>query len=248
MQTRANSAATLFPLLLVGLLAGLSYWLELASRAPIAANDGKSRHDPDYIIRNFEVRRFDLQGKLQHTVVAEQMRHYPDDDSTQVSAPRITYHRDPPTYIASREAHVSSKGEHVVLHDEVTVTRRGMGNKPDTVLATSRLEAWPDDEIAKSNVPVTIMQGRTNVHGSGLSVDNKTSVYTLEGPVRGIFFRTATHQQSPVFQSVQPSPVLLTKSKLAAKSPANASKSTPRSKPRAKLKSRPAKSQSKSTR
>jgi lipopolysaccharide export system protein LptC len=191
MSIRANPAATLFPLLLVGLLAGMSYWLELASRAPEGANDGRSRHDPDYIIKNFEVRRFDPQGNLQHTVVADLMRHYPDDDSTVVLAPRITYHRDPPTFIQAREAHVSSKGEHVRLIDDVRVTRGGVRGKPDTVLTTALLDAWPEEETAKSNVPVTIAQGQTKVQGSGLSVDNKTSVYILEGPVKGVFFRKA---------------------------------------------------------
>lgn len=189
MSIRANPAATLFPLLLAGLLAGMSFWLEMASRAPATATDGKSRHDPDYIIKQFEVRRFDPQGNLQHTVVAAQMRHYPDDDSTVVISPRLTYHRSPPTFVTAREALISSKGEHVQLIDDVRVTRSGTSNKPDTVLTTSRLDAWPDDEIARTSLPVTITQGQTNVHGNGLSVDNKTSIYVLEGPVQGVFFR-----------------------------------------------------------
>lgn len=205
MSIRANPAATLFPLLLAGLLAGMSFWLEMASRAPATANDGKSRHDPDYIIKQFEVRRFDPQGNRQHTVVAEQMRHYPDDDSTVVAAPRITYHRSPPTFVIAREALISSKGEHVRLIDDVRVTRSGTSNKPDTVLTTARLDAWPDDEIARTNMPVTITQGRTNVHGSGLSVDNKTSIYVLEGPVQGVFFRTGnTAAAAPAAVAAQP--------------------------------------------
>jgi lipopolysaccharide export system protein LptC len=238
MSTRANPAATLFPLLLAGLLAGMSYWLELASRAPTAANDGKSRHDPDFIVKNFEVRRFDPQGNLQHTIVADLMRHYPDDDSTAVLAPRITYHRTPPTFVSAREALISSKGEHVELIDDVRVTRSGAGNKPDTVLTTTRLEAWPDDEIAKSNVPVTITQGPTSVQGSGLSVDNKTSFYVLEGPVRGVFFRTAK------LPSATAPPAAL-----ASRSAPASSKTTPKasSKPKPQAKSKP-KSKPKSSR
>jgi lipopolysaccharide export system protein LptC len=236
MPTRANPAATLFPLLLAGLLAGMSYWLELASRAPTTTNDGKSRHDPDFIVKNFEVRRFDPQGNLQHTVVADLMRHYPDDDSTVVLSPRITYHRNPPTFINAREAQISSKGEHVTLIDDVRVTRAGVSNKPDTVLTTTRLEAWPDDEIAKSNVPVTITQGQTNVRGSGLSVDNKTSFYTLDGPVQGVFFRTATAQPAAAPQTVQvplPTPAI----KKPAAKPASKSKPKAKSKPKLKAKS-----------
>jgi lipopolysaccharide export system protein LptC len=225
MPTRANPAATLFPLLLAGLLAGMSYWLELASRAPTITNDGKSRHDPDFIVKNFEVRRFDPQGNLQHTVVADLMRHYPDDDSTVVLSPRITYHRNPPTFINAREAQISSKGEHVTLIDDVRVTRTGVSNQPDTVLTTTRLEAWPDDEIAKSNVPVTITQGQTNVRGSGLSVDNKTSFYTLDGPVQGVFFRKGS--AATVAPAAQ---------KPAVK-PASKSKPKAKSKPKSKAKS-----------
>lgn len=210
MTTRANPAATLFPLLLAGMLAGMSYWLELASRAPVTGNDGKTRHDPDYLIEKFEVRRFDPQGNLQHTVVADLMRHYPDDDTTVILAPRLTYHRTPPTFVTAREAHVSSEGEHVELIDEVRVTRAGQAGKPDTVLTTARLDAWPDDEIAKSSVPVTITQGRTNITGSSLSVDNKASIYVLEGPVQGVFFRkeTATTVEAPpaVIRSAVESP------------------------------------------
>jgi len=219
MSIRANPATTLFPLLLVGLLAGMSFWLEMTSRTPATANDGKSRHDPDYIIKQFEVRRFDQQGNLQHTIVAEQMRHYPDDDSTVVTIPRITYHRNPPTFIAAREAYISSKGEHVTLIDDVRITRSGSGNQPDTVLTTTRLEAWPDDEIAKSNVPVTIAQGQTNVHGSGLSVDNKTSFYILEGPVQGVFFRKVNvAAAAPAVQNPAAKPASKPKSKVKSKS------------------------------
>ena len=217
MTTRTSPTATLFPLLLAGLLAGMSFWLEMASRAPAGGVDAKLRHDPDYIIQNFEVRRFDPQGLLQHTVVAEQMRHYPDDDSTIVTAPRITYHREPPTFVSAREALVGSKGEHVTLIDEVSVRRSGIGNKPDTVLTTTRLDVWPDDEVAKSDVPVTITQGKTHVQGSGLSVDNKTSIYMLEGPVQGVFFRkgntladipAAAEVQTPAAPALAPAPAL----------------------------------------
>ena len=197
MPTRANPAATLFPLLLAGLLAGMSYWLELASRPPGMANDGKNRHDPDYIIDHFVVRRFDPGGTLQHTAVAEQMRHYPDDDSTVVVEPNLTYHRTPPTRIRARLAHIDKDGKHVELIDDVRLVRDPVGGKPETVLTTQRLHVWPDDETARSAAPVTITQGRSRVDGSQLDVDNRSQVYVLEGPVRGVFFRDSRQTATP---------------------------------------------------
>jgi lipopolysaccharide export system protein LptC len=230
MQGRFSAAPTLFPLILAGLLAGMTYWLDVTSRQPVGAGDGKSRHDPDYIVENFQVRRFGPEGQLQHTLYAGLMRHYPDDDSTVVFAPDLIYHRTPPTHVTAREARLSSEATHIELIDAVRITRGGVAGKPDTVLTTSRLDAWPDDEIATGKEPVTITQGRTIVHGSGLQANNKTAIYVLEGPVRGIFHRNQTTVTSavalpePVTQpAVQPEPTLKPKPK-----------SKPRSKPRPK--------------
>lgn len=195
MLARTNTTATLFPLVLAGLLAGITYWLDLASRPQVAA-DGKSRHDPDYIIENFEVRRFDPEGMHQHTLRAREMRHYPDDDSSEILAPELTYHREPSTYVTARRAKMSSEGKHVELIDEVRVTRGAFNDKPATVLTTSRLDAWPDDEIASNQEPVAIAQGQSNVQGSRMHANNKTAIYVLEGPVRGIFPRNTPKNQS----------------------------------------------------
>lgn len=235
MPSRSTTAATWFPLLLAGLLAGLSYWLEMASRAPSGPADGISRHDPDYIIRNFELRRYDPQGELQHTVVADLMRHYPGDDSAVVLGPRITYHRTPPTHISAREARIARKGEHVELIDDVRVTRSGVGRSPDTVLTTTRLDIWPNDEIAKSNAPVTLAQGESRIQGSGLSADHKTALYILEGPVQGVFFRAAQVRPSasPAAQ-VRPSAPATAKSAAKARAlPKSRIKPRPQTKPNA---------------
>jgi lipopolysaccharide export system protein LptC len=190
MRARTNPGATLFPLLLAGLLAGMTYWLDLASR-PVSITDGKQRHDPDYIVEKFEVKRFGPDGALQHTLRAAEMRHFPDDDSTLIQAPDLLYHRDPPNHVTARMAKMSSEGKHVELIDDVRVTRGAVNGKPATVLTTSRLDAWPDDEIASNREPVTIVQGLSNVHGSRMQANNKTAIYVLEGPVHGIFHRNA---------------------------------------------------------
>lgn len=225
MLSRFNPATTLFPLMLVGLLAGLSYWLDLTSRPQETGTDGKLRHDPDYIIERFEVRRFDPQGALQHTLRADRMAHYPDDDSTMIQSPHLTYHRAPPTLVSAREAQVDGKGKHVQLIGDVMVTRAAQSGKPATVLTTERLDAFPDEETASTDVPVTITQGRSRVAGSGLAVNNATALYTLEGPVRGIFHRNAGSSAD-----VPPTP---------AKTAKPATKPKPTSRPRPKAKPQP---------
>ncbi|MDP1605172.1 MAG: LPS export ABC transporter periplasmic protein LptC [Rhodocyclaceae bacterium] len=201
-----NPAATLFPLVIVGLLAGMTFWLEQAARPPAATSDGKSRHDPDYIIENLTVRRFDPEGALQHTLHAASMHHYPDDDSTVIQSPQLTWHRQTPTLLTAREARLDSAGKHVQLIGDVRVTRGGLGDRPATVLATAHLDVFPDDELATSPLPVTIVQGRSNISGGGLSANNKTSIYVLEGPVYGIFDRVAGRAPAVAIAKPKPKP------------------------------------------
>lgn len=242
MRTGAGRAATLFPLLLAGLLAGMTYWLDITSRPPPGARDGKSRHDPDYLVEQFTVQRFSPEGDLQHTLRATSMRHYPDDDSTFVVAPDLTWHRTPVTHITAREAQLDSEGKHVQLIDDVRIVRTGLNEKPDTVLTTARLDIWPDDEIASNAVPVTIVQGRSRVDGSRLRADNKTATYVLSGPVDGLFHRITT----TAGQASEPPSRSAPSTKQAAR-PATKTKAKAKSKAksRTKLKPRTRKTQTK---
>lgn len=225
MSARTRPATNPFPLLLAGVLAALSYWLELTSRAPEVAKAGKLRHDPDAIVENFEVRRFDAHGARQHTLTAERMVHYPDDDSAVVSAPRLILHRPPPTTLEARQAQISSQGEHIALIDEVRITRAGGADKPDTTLTTTRMDVWPEEEVARTTAPVTITQGASRIRGEGgLNVDQKSLVYVLEGPVTGVFFRSPPAPATAVQPAPPPRPTAASKPKARASSKKTASR------------------------
>lgn len=188
MLARDNFATSLFPLLIAGLLAAMTFWLERAARPPVTGMEGKTRHDPDYSVDNFTVRRFGPEGFLQHTLHATHMRHFPDDDSTLVLDPELTYHRTPETRVSAQKAYLDSGAKHIQLVDDVMVRRAG-SNKPETVLTTHVLDVTPDDETASTDAPVTITQGQSNVRGSGLRADNKIGLYVLSGRVNGLFHR-----------------------------------------------------------
>lgn len=183
------SATSLLPLLLLTLLAGVTFWLEQSTRIE-AGRDGKARHDPDFIVEDFQVRRYDIDGRLQHTLVAKKMTHYADDESSDVLTPHLTYHRQTPTVVTSRTAWMDKGGEHVRLNDDVRVVRSGSGANPATVMTTTVLHVVPDDELAHTVAPVVIAQGATVMRGTGLKSDNKTQISTLAGRVRGIIYRT----------------------------------------------------------
>jgi len=50
------------PVLLLGALAAMTYWLNTQVRPPGAASDGSSRHDPDLVANNFKAVNLDPDG------------------------------------------------------------------------------------------------------------------------------------------------------------------------------------------
>ena len=186
-----DRAASLFPLAMLVLLAALTFWLNRVIQGD--SPRGPLRHDPDYWVERFEVRRFDPEGKLQHTLVADKLLHYADDDTTVVTTPHITYHQQPPSEITARMAYVGQDGKEVDLVDDVRVIRHGAaGDSPPTVIETRTLKVFPDDEKGRSSDPVVITRGRSFMKGSGLDIDNRSGITVLRGRVTGTLPRNRT--------------------------------------------------------
>ena len=189
-------SSNLLPLVLLTLLAALTFWLERASQIEDAHRDGKMRHDPDFIVDNFTVRRFDLEGGLQYVLTAKKMLHYADDESTDVLDPALNYYGGSrPARVTARHASVSKDGKELILSDDVRMVRAASHDTPELVLTTSQMYLYPDDNIARSTVPVTISEGTSVIRGEGLEADNRTQVVKLLGRVRGIIYR---HKPNPL--------------------------------------------------
>jgi lipopolysaccharide export system protein LptC len=179
------------PLLILILLVGLTMWLERATRVDDRPSSGKSRHDPDVIVDNFTVRRFDPSGQVQHTLTAQQLRHYPDDDTTELDKPLLLYRgKQSPTRISAERALLTKDGKEAILRDNVRVLREASPGNPEMTLETSVLNVYPDDEIARTDQPVKLTQGKSVAHGVGMVADRVKQTYILESRVKATLERT----------------------------------------------------------
>lgn len=184
-----NWGSAAFPIAVLGTLAGLSFWLVGATSFEDEVKDGKNRHDPDYIIRGMELSRLDKTGRLQYILNADDVVHYPDDDSTDVTKPHLVYlHPTKPTLtLSALTAQISSEGETVHLQDDVrikrdpTATREALyGTMPDLTILTN-------EETANTESPVRFTQGKSWLTGVGMHLDNKTQTYVLKSRAVGEF-------------------------------------------------------------
>ena len=177
-----------FPLLLLAVLASLTFWLDQAVLQGTTGS-GTLRHDPDYIVDNIVVRRMDAKGDVKHTLYAERMTHYPDDDSTHLVTPRFISNASAraPMSITSRTARVSSGGEHIYFETDVRATRAAYADHSEMVMETSFLHVTPDQHIARTDRPVTVTDAHTVARAIGLELNSETRTVKFLSQFRGTY-------------------------------------------------------------
>lgn len=182
----------LFPVIVLAILAGLSFWLQSTVDRGETINDGKFRHDPDAIAENFVVRRFDQTGHIKYRLTSPHLVHYPDDDTSELKSPTLISYRPEgtPVTVTGDHAKVTAKGETIFLWDNVSVTRAATADRPEMVARMPDLTAQPEAGLAFTSSPVEITQGKSWVKGVGIHIDNNTSTLVLQSQVRGQYIRT----------------------------------------------------------
>ena len=174
--------SALFPLTLLLTLTGLTFWLRFATEMPEIRRDGKHRHDPDYIVTDAKLRKIDQTGTLKYTLKASDIRHYPDDETTDLINPDLVYlqAKKPTITLNSDSARMSKDGEQIDFHGNVKIYRAAFGKDAALTATTPELTAFPDEEKAFTKSPVLITQGQSWIKGVGLQMDNRALTYVLE--------------------------------------------------------------------
>ena len=160
-------------LALLGALAAGSYWLaEQARLSDVAAR--ARQHEPDYYVDRFALTRMDQTGHGRYTLHAERVLHFPDDDSTQLSQPRLVSLAPdrPRVNLRADLAQVSSDGVEVQLIGAVELRRAASDGGPPFVLRTPRLLVLPEEDKARTDQAVAMEHGATRIAGRGLEFDN----------------------------------------------------------------------------
>ena len=188
----------LLPLVLLSLLALLSFWINTSVQQPSKKLDGSSRHDPDYKVENFVTRKTDINGQLCYMLASVDMTHYPDDQSTLLTRPKFTQYatdvKDGQFYtqIEGLTGHVTENGKQIVLKDNVKVYRPAYNGKGEMTMTTSQLTLLPDEEIAKTDLPVVITQSpKTKVTAVGMVFNKKNKTIQLLKKVK-------VHYENPI--------------------------------------------------
>jgi lipopolysaccharide export system protein LptC len=167
-------------LVLLGSLAGGSYWLAVRARL----GDPTARplaHEVDYFSENFTLTRMDDKGAALYDVASAVMKHYADDDSTVLDKPQITSVRanQPTVRMSSDTGNVTSDAEQVTLSGHVQMVRAATDTDAELRGKGTVLVVFPEQDIAKSDEPFELVHGGSKVWARNMVFDNTHRVIRM---------------------------------------------------------------------
>lgn len=188
--------ALYLPVLLMGLLAGATYWLVRSTPAiGIATPATEARHEPDYFMRKFSVKTFNAQGQLKSEVKGTEARHYPDTDMLEIDQVIIRSFDDEGhlTTATARTALSNGDGSEVTLKGDAKVLRAATVSasgkeQPTLTFRGEHLHAFINTEKVLSNQPVVLTRGQDQFTADSMDYDNKERVVQLDGRVKGVIY------------------------------------------------------------
>jgi lipopolysaccharide export system protein LptC len=185
-----ESLSSYLPLLLMALLALGTWWL--VKNTPIREPERAAaplRHEPDYQMSHFLVRRFAADGALRAQIEGDTMRHYPDTDTLEIDNVRVRAIAPDGrvTLATARSALANGDGSEVQLQGGAHVVREGANGDPALEFRGEFLHAFLNTEQVRSHLPVVVTHGGIELRADAMEYDNLARVVQLKGRVNASF-------------------------------------------------------------
>lgn len=180
------------PVLLMGLLALASYWLLRATPMPEAPQVARPMSsEPDYFMRGFSVKAFDLTGALKSEVVGDEARHHPDDDRIEIDNARIRNigPEGRPTVASAKLVTTNADNSQFILEGNAVVVRDAAVGANGEVLPRLEfqgeyLKVFVDPERVVSDKPVVLLRGTDRLVADTLDYRGDVGVADFKGRVK----------------------------------------------------------------
>jgi lipopolysaccharide export system protein LptC len=181
------------PLLLMGLLTLGTYWMVQLTN-PDSDNAPPKRHVPDYIMDQIVVTTLGPDGSARYRVVGDKLTHYEDDATSEIDFPiaRRFNEGKPATTVRSDKGFMDGDLTTVELVGNATLTRPAQpatatqAGSARMFMSSSRFTILMNDDIVKTNQPVTLEQGLSVMTSrDGAIFDNVHQKLIMNGQVRG---------------------------------------------------------------
>lgn len=177
-------------LLLLAALGLFTFYL-----AQVADRDQASRTekpvvgtDPDYFVERMALLTMNERGEPAYRLEAGTLQHYPADDiaafespvmvSLDPSRPRVT--------ITAARGKLLRGGEEAHLEGDVVLTRGATEGSAPMKAETDFAIVLPDEDIVRTDRPVTVIQGGSSLAGVGMELNNRTRQLRVDSRVKAV--------------------------------------------------------------
>ncbi len=153
------------------MIAAATWWLAGNTEDELRLADGPDgARSVDYYLRDLDFVTYSAQGDPARALKAPELRHYPDDDSTELDAPRLVVFKPgrPPWRVRSDSGWVSSNGELLRLQGRVLIERdAGEGVRPMRIV-TRDLRVEPGRDYAETDEAVRVTSLNDRIDSVGM--------------------------------------------------------------------------------
>ncbi|ASJ75920.1 LPS export ABC transporter periplasmic protein LptC [Granulosicoccus antarcticus] len=107
----------------------------------------------DYYMADFRSRKYDKQGQIEYTIRGETLAHYPDNDRSEITAPRVELNREGAQWqIQSDSGTFDTSPDLFTLHGDVIVKRSAADYDPITIRTSTLTVATESNEVSTDAV------------------------------------------------------------------------------------------------
>jgi len=195
----------LMPLILMGLLTLLTFWLVQKNTPPEKSSLERVRlHEPDYTIKDGALSALNELGNTKYRILGKKVTHYDDDASIDILTPRMRLFQPDkaPVTVKSDTGHLDGDLTILDLFDNASIFRPAQAassSQPATLrmlASSSYFKVLINDDIIETNRPITLEQGMSIMNSTeGGVFNNVEQSMTLLGQVKGRIERTSRGTQ-----------------------------------------------------
>jgi len=174
-------------LVIVLVIATLTYKLSTTVEDTISTEDPTLRHDPDYFISDFIATMYDENGIASYYIKGKYMEHFPDDDTFELDEPEINYNgENSQSWIAVADKGLGLKNIEV-LHLSNNVKIENQSDSPDKkiIMLTDTLRIDFKLRQANTDAMVKIFGKSSIINAKGMKIDLNKGIVYLKSQARG---------------------------------------------------------------
>lgn len=168
----------------------LAVWVSRDQKTTLITTSNK----PDVFVEGVSLTRVNTDGNPVFQMSAQSMLHYPIDGTSEFRMPTLVSldSNRPRMTVRADIAIANQDGQSTVLEGNVVLERQAMPENPTLTIKTERLVLTPDDETARTDLPVLIEHGTAKLRGIGMEFDNLLRTMRLHSQVQAVVPENAT--------------------------------------------------------